>query len=239
MVIEYKGANFHGFQKQPGGVKTVQGCLEETLTKIVGAEVKVEGAGRTDAGVHAWGQVIGFELPEEHDLERLARSLNRMLAPDISVRDFSQAPQGFDPRRDARYREYRYLVLRRKEPSPLLSEFSYHHPLSLYDELIKTGARLLLGVHEFSAFCCKSEGLDCNREVFLCEWEKAWGDLYWLRIRANAFLYKMARVTTGALLKLGRGDMTLEELKENLSSGSMSCCDPLPPQGLFLWEVGY
>jgi tRNA pseudouridine38-40 synthase len=236
--LEYKGTLFHGFQKQPG-LPTVQGELDSAILTYTGQEVRSLGAGRTDAGVHALGQTAAFDLDERVDIGRTFRSLNGLLPRGISIIDMREVAPDFDPRRDAVWREYRYFVLNRRAPSPLLEDLAYHFPGELDGELVKEGCALCEGEHDFSAFRAGTEEKSTARTVLECEFTESYPDLLCCKVRANSFLYKMVRIMAGALLAVGSGRMALPELSSHLEGGSGPCAEPLPGHGLYLWEVSY
>lgn len=238
VTLEYLGTAFHGFQKQPG-LLTVQGSLEKALLTVTGEEIKVSGAGRTDAGVHAVGQAAAFDLPFEADTEKAMRSITALLPDGAAVTSMREVADGFDPRRNALWREYRYFILNRRAPSPLVGGLSFHFPSGLDLEPMVRACALALGEHDFSAFRTGSEERSTVREVMRCEAERPFRDMVVVTVRANAFLYKMVRILCGALLEVGSGGMNLEGFSSHLEGGVKPCADPLPAHGLFLWEVGY
>lgn len=237
--VEYVGTRFHGFQRQPG-LATVQGELERAVSSFTGREVRVLGAGRTDAGVHALGQAAAFDLDGPVDEHKALSSLNALTGPDISVGEVSHVDDGFDPRREALWREYRYFVLNRRAPSALLAPFSHHVPGDLDRDRMSQAAALLEGEHDFSAFRAKADGeAHARRTVLACEVSEPFGDVLSIRVRANAFLYKMVRIMAGAITCVGGGRMEVEAVRCALEGAEKPCADPLPPQGLFLWHVKY
>jgi tRNA pseudouridine38-40 synthase len=237
--IEYSGAGFHGFQRQPG-LCTVQGEVERVLTQVTGEETRLAGAGRTDAGVHAVGQAAAFDLEGPVDTGRLAAAINGLLRGRVSVRDMRPVAASFDPRRDALWREYRYMVLNRSHPSPLLEPYSHHVPWELDRNSMSRACSSLLGTHDFSAFRVQA-GVDESpvREVFECDIVEAWDSLLCFRVRANAFVHRMVRLLAGAVFAVGSEKMTLDELERHLGGGKKPCVEALPACGLFLWEVAY
>lgn len=238
VTLEYDGSGFNGFQKQPG-LPTVQGALQSAIVTYAGEEVRVMGAGRTDAGVHAVGQAAAFDLEREVEPLKAMSGLNALLPAGAAVAGMREVPDGFDPRRDALWREYRYFILNRTHRSPLLAGYTHHvaRPLDLH--AMRRACALLVGEHDFSAFRLKSENGSDVRNVLECAIEEKRYGVILFRIRANAFLYRMVRIISGALVLVGRGKMTVDEFEGHLSGGPGPCADALPPQGLFLWEVRY
>jgi tRNA pseudouridine38-40 synthase len=239
VTLEYRGSQFHGFQKQPG-LPTIQGALEAALVSLTGEEIRAHGAGRTDTGVHSLGQTAVFDLPFEADTDRTVVSLNALLPGGVSVSSMRKVRDGFDPRREALWREYRYFILNRAAPSALLDDFTYHFPWSLDRKLMDSACEAFLGEHDFSAFRAKSQEEGSVRKVLRCEVVEVFDGVLSFVVRADSFLYKMVRILAGALTSVGSGRMTLEELEGHLAAASTGpCADPLPARGLFLWRVAY
>jgi tRNA pseudouridine38-40 synthase len=230
---------FHGFQKQPG-LLTIQGALEGALVALTGQEIRVFGAGRTDTGAHAVGQAAAFDMPSEVDTSRTLVSLNALLPEGVAVTTMRPAPDGFDPRRDALWREYRYFILNRVAPSALLDEFTYHFPRELDVGLMNKACGSFVGGHDFSAFRAKSPDESSVRNVMECDTVEIFEGLVSMRVRADSFLYRMVRIMAGAVVSVGSGKMTLEELVTCIDGpATRPCSDPLPARGLFLWQVSY
>ncbi|MBU4175853.1 MAG: tRNA pseudouridine(38-40) synthase TruA, partial [Actinobacteria bacterium] len=187
ITIEYRGTHFHGFQKQPG-LPTVQGALENALLTFTGEETVVQGAGRTDAGVHAVGQAVAFEVPGGLNTGKATRGLNALLPPGVAITAMRAVRDDFDPRRDAIWREYRYFILNRLLPSPLLEEYTYHPPRELDLPLMEQACALVPGERDFSAFKAKSEDESCVRKVVRCELLDVAPGVICLVVRAESFL---------------------------------------------------
>jgi tRNA pseudouridine38-40 synthase len=240
VTLEYKGTDFRGFQKQPG-MPTVQGALESAIVAFSGQEAHTLGAGRTDAGVHALGQVAAFDLDGEVDTGRASRGLNALLPDGIAVTGMREVPPRFDPRRDALSREYRYFILNRRAPSALLAEYAYHLHGSLDPERAARACSMIVGEHDFSAFRVKAEEGTTRRTVFECDLEtmEMFPELLYVRVRAVSFLYRMVRLLVGAVMAVGTERMSLEEFEGHLGGGTRPCVDPLPAHGLFFWGVTY
>lgn len=239
VTVEYRGTSFHGFQKQPG-LPTVQGSLQSALIALTGQEIRAHGAGRTDTGVHAFGQAAAFDMPGEVDTGRTLVSLNALLPDGISISAIRRVGDGFDARRDAQWREYRYFILNRVAPSALLDEFTHHFPRDIDVELMNRACAAFVGQHDFSAFKAKSREESPLRNVMACEAAEIFPGLISIWVRADSFLYRMVRIMAGALTAAGTGKMDVEELEGFLADGGVRpCADPLPARGLFLWEVHY
>ncbi|MHB1456677.1 MAG: tRNA pseudouridine(38-40) synthase TruA, partial [Armatimonadota bacterium] len=200
-VIEYDGADFHGFQIQPN-TRTVQHTLEKTLSGLLKVETRIVGAGRTDAGVHATRQVISFRVDNGFPPENLCIALNGILPGDVKIKSTEIADDNFNARYSAKSRTYVYAILNRQQPSVYLSRYTWHVRQHLDTEMMKDAASRLIGSHDFSSFgtpdhsgCSTIRQLSC-----LSVWRRK--DAVFLRIRANAFLRGMARAMTGVLVEV-------------------------------------
>jgi tRNA pseudouridine38-40 synthase len=245
LTVAYDGAGFHGFAPNPG-VRTVGGTLRQAIEKVTRCPVELTCAGRTDAGVHAWGQVVSFDLPADRfDPVALARSLNRLCGPAIVVRDARAAPADFDARRSATGRTYRYTIVNRPVPDPFLTHVAWHvaEPLDL--ELLHLGCDPLVGEHDFSAFCRKPRHRDGSEPSLVRSVRRAgWSDLgdgvLRFEIEANAFCHQMIRSLVGTLVDVGSGRRHAGELLGILAARDRANASTLaPPQGLCLWAVDY
>jgi tRNA pseudouridine38-40 synthase len=236
--IEYDGTDFYGFQVQPAR-RTVQGEIERALEKLVGVETRIAGAGRTDRGVHAQGQVIGFEVEWQHSLSDLHRALNAVLARDVAILELARAPEGFHPRFSALNRSYRYTVLNRPRRSPLLERTAWHVAQDLDVARMAKAAAFLVGTHDCSTFGCPPQGENAVRTVQRAEWQER-GSVLTFDIQANAFLNRMVRSIVGTLVLVGWGRVSPEEFKAILQSRDRSQIRQVAPaRGLCLERVGY
>lgn len=239
LVLEYDGTAYHGWQVQPG-LDTVQGRLEAVLAQLASAPVHVMGAGRTDAGVHALGQVATCSADLRQDEPTLRRALNALLPRDIVVREVESAPADFDARRCAKSKTYRYTLLRRAVPSALHGRFSLYVPYPLNVDAMTEAARHLVGTHDFSAFragtCAAATPV---RTVYRGDWHVT-GDLWRFEIVGNAFLQHMVRIIVGTLLDVGRGRRGAADVPEILASRDRRRAGKTaPPHGLCLVAVHY
>jgi tRNA pseudouridine38-40 synthase len=247
MTVAYDGSGFHGFAPNPG-VRTVGGTLGEAIRKVTRSPVELTCAGRTDTGVHAWGQVVSFDLPADRlDPGALARSLNRLLSPAIVVRDVGPAPDDFDARRSAVARTYRYTIVNRPVPDPFLARVAWHVAEPLEVELLLLGCDPLVGEHDFSAFCRKPRqrggaGADASlvRHVRRAGWTDMGDGVLRFEIEANAFCHQMIRSVVGTLVDVGLGRKHAGDLLGILAGRDRSRASTLaPPEGLCLWSVSY
>jgi tRNA pseudouridine38-40 synthase len=238
LEVSYDGTGFHGFARQPQ-VRTVQGEIEAALNRVLKLSVETTGAGRTDTGVHAVGQVVSFVAIEELDLVRLQRSLNGILHPEVVVTRLAMEAPGFDARFSAAWREYRYQILNGPHSDPLRRTFTWHVSDSLDLHAMNGAAEQLIGEHNFASFCRAPASGASVRRVLEARWS-ADLPLVVLRIRANAFCHQMVRSMVGFMVEVGRGRRRAEETAAVLAAADRSAAGPMaPPQGLILWEVGY
>lgn len=236
--VAYDGSGFRGYASQTGQ-RTVQDELESALSKLVGGELSTVVAGRTDAGVHARGQVVSFVTAAVIDSERLRRSVNALVGPEITVMSASQAADDFHARFSAKWRRYRYLIDPGPSPDPLLRHMVWHVGRDLDLEAMRAVAAAFEGQHDFSAFCKSVEGKSNVRHVEQAELREADGLLeFW--IKANAFCHQMVRSLVGYMYDVGRGFSDLGAVAEVIAAGDRSAVATVaPPHGLTLWEVGY
>jgi tRNA pseudouridine38-40 synthase len=262
LLIAYDGTGFRGFA-QNEGVRTVMGVLTDAISLVVRAPVELTGAGRTDAGVHAWGQVVSGDLPDDTDLDALVRRLNKLCAPDVAVRSAAWTLAHFDARFSAMWRHYRYHVWNVPTPNPLLAARAWwvHQPLDL--GLMNAAAGPLVGEHDFGSFCRRVKVGDDEPEKSLvrnvvsaawCLVDDLWGGqptrdagsaphtprLLRFEIRANAFCHQMVRSITGTLVDIGMGKLGVDAVPNILAARDRQVAGQVAPaHGLTLWEVGY
>ena len=236
--VEYDGTDFYGFQVQLEQ-RTVQGEIERALEAVTRAETRVIGAGRTDRGVHARGQVISFEGRWRHSLADLQRALNATLGADVCIVDLELAPEGFHPRFSALRRAYRYTILRRFWRSPLERRAAWHVSQELDIGRMVEASRCLVGTHDFSTFGRPPQGENAVRTVFGAEWE-AQGARLFFNIEANAFLYRMVRSIVGTLVLAGLGQVSPGDVESFLQARDRSLVRQVAPaHGLCLMRVDY
>jgi tRNA pseudouridine38-40 synthase len=254
MVVAYEGSAFHGFAPNPG-VVTVGGTLGRSLRRILGYEPRLVCAGRTDAGVHAWGQVVSFDAADI-DVDRVQKSLNGLCGPAIVVRSLEKAPGSFDARFSAVSRTYRYRVLNRRVPDPFLGDTSWHVVDGLDVDAMNRSGRDLLGEHDFSSFCRRrlvqvedaEVEASMTREVLSVAWGRlsprypgdGEADLLELWITATAFCHQMVRSIAGTLVDVGRGRLAVDSIPSVLEARDRQAAGTVaPPCGLTLWSVAY
>lgn len=239
LTLEYDGTEFHGFQRQRK-LRTVQGVLEDRFSRLLGEQVKIVGAGRTDAGVHAQGQVANFHTSRPLALERMAAVLNAALPEDVKVQACAEVETSFHARRCARSRTYRYTVIERAMPSPLLGRFALIVPDRLEVAAMDSAAAKLLGSHDFRALQASgSETLTTERNMLRCECRRR-ADRIEIVAEADSFLYRMVRNLAAALVEVGRGKLSPGALAEAIARGErLPKLPPAPACGLCLVRVSY
>ncbi len=239
LILGYDGTDFHGFQKQKG-LRTVQEELERTLTTLLGHIVTVKAAGRTDAGVHAEGQVVSFWTNCPIPVDRIPLALNSLLPSDIVAKMATEVGPDFHPRFDATSRVYRYLIDNRQAPSILLKRYAWHIPEPLDIKAMRQAAQYLIGVHDFASFHASGSDLGSTvREMKRVTVAKRNG-IVAITMEANAFLYHMARIIVGTLVEIGFGRMKPEEMKAILEARNRTMAGKTaPPHGLCLMQVKY
>jgi tRNA pseudouridine38-40 synthase len=239
LLLEYEGTAYAGFQVQPGQ-PTVQGELESALRQLLQHEVKVRGASRTDAGVHALGQVVAFPLPRPMPLSNLVHGLNYHLPKDIAVRDACKAPDAFDPRREALWRSYQYTILLRRSRSALWRGSAYQVAEQLDWDSMAWGASLIRGERDWSTFAAalspRRNPMRRIESTTLCRS----GERLTINMTANAFLPQQVRRTVGALLRLGRVKLTRDEFAALVDHGRPGQASWVAPaRGLCLTHIEY
>jgi tRNA pseudouridine38-40 synthase len=254
MTVAYDGSTYHGFAAQPG-LRTVAGTLGEALSKLLGHPVDLTGAGRTDKGVHAWGQVVSFDAEADRfDPLRLQRSLNGLCGPTLVVREVEPAARGFDARFSARSRRYRYTVVNRPVADPFRWSTSWHvaEPLDL--AALRLAADPFIGEHDFSSFCRRprpgrragcGEGAEPEqpslvRRVIDCAWDEVEEGLLRFEVEATSFCHQMVRSMVGSMVDAGRGRRRAGDMGAIIRARSRAAAGDLAPaRGLCLWEVRY
>lgn len=242
LILAYDGTNYSGFQKQSGsGLHTVQERLEEALAALAHTAISVVGAGRTDAGVHARGQVVSFRTGTwTIPTGRIVPALNSVLPPDIAALAAREVPPEFHARYSARAKTYTYTIHNGPVRSPFHRLYAHHLPHPLDERRMTEAARFLVGEHDFSSFQAAGRTVQSAvRTVFACDVARD-GDLVRLTVRGSGFLYKMVRAIAGTLIEVGCGRRRPEEVAEILAARDRSLAGPTaPPQGLCLESVEY
>ncbi len=247
LVLAYDGTAFHGFAANRG-VRTVAGAVEEVLARVLGYRVGLTCAGRTDKGVHAWGQVVTFDAPADRaDPGALARAVNGLCGPEVVVRAAAVVDGAFDARFSALSRRYRYRIVNRPVADPFLASFAWHVPEPLDLPVMELACDPLLGEHDFAAFCrrprngkVRGDETSLRRRVLDARWVDEGGGSMRFEIEATAFCHQMVRSIVGTLVDTGLGRRRAGDMAGVLRSGKRSAAGPVaPPHGLCLWAVRY
>lgn len=246
LVLEYDGGDFHGWQSQQS-VRTVEGVLLEALCHVTGESPRLSAAGRTDAGAHSHGQVVGLPLARTWEPERLSNALNAVLPPDVAVRSVAPARDGFNARFDALSRTYKYVVVARRARSPLLRRHAWQVSGDLDLTAMREACALLVGRRDFAAFGrSPREGGSTVRTVERAEVRRAIAaeaghtPAYVIEVSADAFLYGMMRTIAGALVAVGRGRMSVADVAAMLADPTdCATVTVAPARGLHQWSVTY
>jgi tRNA pseudouridine38-40 synthase len=240
--VAYDGTEFFGFQRQ-ANARTVQGEIETALEKVTGRQTGVMGAGRTDAGVHATGQVIAFEADWRHGMDALTKALNITLPEDVAVRELAECSADFHPRFDAQSRTYEYTVLVSEVKQPLLRRTTWQLERKPDLAAMNSASAQLIGPHDFAAFGSAPSGREEEttvRDVLRAGWRESGCGALVFTIEANAFLFRMVRRLVLALVRVGQGQMSADELKNILESRDAQRIKGLAPAcGLCLVDVKY
>jgi len=252
IIVAYDGTGFHGWQRQPS-LPTVQACLEEAIAQVTGEPVKLFGSGRTDAGVHALGQVANFTSSCGIPLSNLIKAVNNVLPPEIRVRQAGEVAPGFHARYDVRSKTYRYRILQSEVCSPFLWRFVWSHPYLLDRGRMAAAARSFIGTHDFTSFAASDTSEDdgpehktadstsMTRTVFSSRilWSAKTQMLVY-EVRGSGFLHHMVRNLTGTLVEVGRCKLQTDDVIRILKARDRTLAGPTAPaQGLCLVRVEY
>lgn len=241
LTLAYDGTGFRGWARQRDpSIRTIEGVLSAHLERVLQEPVKLSVAGRTDAGVHARGQVASFVTESLVPSERLQKALNGSLAPEVVVMDAADAPEGFDARFSARAREYVYRIHEAALPDPFTARFAWSRPGRLRQRPMREAARMLVGEHDFTSFC-RHPGGDRStvRDLRRLSVDRR-GDLLSIRAEANAFLHHMVRSLVGTLVAVGEGMLEAAAMPDILEARERGAAGrPAPARGLTLERVSY
>lgn len=241
LVIAYDGTAYHGWQRQASGIDTVQQRIEQTATAVVRHPVTVHGAGRTDAGVHAEGQVANFYTTRDNiPLPGLRRAINSRLPDDIGIRSINEVPPGFHASRSAVGKTYRYRIYVAPTPPTDVGRFVYHYWKPLDVAAMRAGARWLLGRHDFASFASAGDERDNTvRTVFRCDVTEADREVR-VFVQGDGFLYKMVRNIVGTLVEVGRGHWPADQVGQILAAADRQAAGPAAvAEGLAMLCVHY
>ena len=239
LIVAYDGTNYCGWQVQPNGI-TIEQVLNENLSKLLGEEIAVTGASRTDSGVHSMGNVAIFDTETRMPADKISFALNQRLPEDIVVQDSCEVPSDWHPRYQVSRKTYEYRILNRtfRMPNRRLDTYFYHHKLDV--DKMKQAASYLVGEHDFKSFCAVGAQVKTTtRTIYSCELKQD-GELLTIRITGSGFLYNMVRIIAGTLVEVGRGAFAPSEVKEMLEQKERGRAGATaPPQGLVLLGIVY
>ncbi len=245
LLVAYNGGSFHGFAPNPE-VRTIGGVLRDAISTIVQRDVELTVAGRTDAGVHASGQVVSCDLPANTNFFRLLAGINQMCAPHVAVRNAQWVGDEFNARYSAQWRHYVYTVLNSPTPDPLLADRSWHVRTPLNVAVMQLACDPLIGQHDFTTFCKKpperSDGkeMSMKRRVISASWRDTGNGVLTFNIRANAFCHNMVRSIVQLHVDIGKGKRPPSDVRLGIVSRDRAFVPRLAPsEGLCLTEVGY
>lgn len=240
LKIQYDGSRYLGWQRLGNSDMTIQGKLEDVISRMTGEDISIIGSGRTDAGVHARGHISNFTTSSDMALTEMKTYMNHYLPKDIVIWDISEAPERFHSRYNVKGKKYSYYIWTGEVQPPFIRKYSWHMKERLDQEKIKEASAKLMGTHDFIGFSSlKKTKKSTVRRLDSIEFEMD-GDMLVLSFIGNGFLYNMVRILTGTLLDIGSGKVNLEMIEEIFKSGIRSEAGiTVPPHGLFLEEVYY
>ena len=239
MVVAYDGTNYCGWQIQPNGT-TIQGVLNDRLSELLGEKIEVMGASRTDAGVHALGNVCVFDTNTRIPGEKISYALNQSLPEDIRIQLSEEVEPDFHPRYADSEKTYEYRILNRHFPVPTERLYSYFYHYRLDEQLMREAASFLIGRHDFASFCGSGAQVKSTvRTVTRAEIFRD-GDIVTIRISGTGFLYNMVRIIAGTLIEIGNGQYPPEKMKEIMDARDREAAGPTAPaRGLTLMGIEY
>lgn len=239
LTVAYDGTNYHGWQVQPNG-NTIEAELNRHLSELLGEEIRVTGASRTDAGVHALGNVAVFDTAARMPAEKISYAMNTRLPADIRIQESCEVAPDFHPRFRAAVKTYEYRILNRRFPDPTKRLYSYFYYYPLDVERMRAAAAYLVGEHDFQSFCTmKPEMENTVRRIYSLDIEKE-RDVILLRVTGNGFLYNMVRIIAGTLIRVGGGFFSPEDMQTILEGKNRKLAgETARPEGLTLVEIRY
>ena len=239
MTVAYDGTNYKGWQVQPNGI-TIEEVLNRELTRLLGEDIVVTGASRTDSGVHSLGNVAVFDTRTRMPADKISFALNQRLPEDIVVQGSCEVPQDWHPRYQNSTKTYEYRILNRtfRMPTRRLDTYFYHHPLD--DKKMRAAAAYLVGEHNFKSFCAVGAQVKSTvRTIYACDVERK-NDVITIRVTGNGFLYNMVRIIAGTLIRVGGGEWEPEQIQEILAARDRSAAgSTAPAHGLTMIGIVY
>lgn len=239
LIVAYDGTEYSGWQIQPEA-PTIEMCLDKAIHELTGENVHVTGASRTDAGVHAYGNVAVFDTESTIPGDRFTFALNRFLPDSIVIQDSWEVSSDFHPRHCNTRKTYEYRILNTAVPLPQKRNFTWHVTGSIDIEKMKEAAAYIVGEHDFKSFCCvRTQAESTVRTIYSLEVMQEGSEII-IRIKGNGFLYNMVRIIAGTLVEVGLGKIKPEEITGIIESKDrQKAGKTLPPYGLYLVEVNY
>ena len=240
MVIEYDGSNFKGFQKLKDNQNTIQGKLEAVLSQMTGEDIEIIGSGRTDMGVHAYGQVVNFKTNCDYSLSKIQKYLYEYLPQSIGIKDIEEVDDRFHSRYNAKRKVYLYKIDNNKYPSPFNRKYTCHVAKKLDIDSMREASKVFIGKHDFTSFCSsRSKKKSHIREIYSIAINENDGIIE-IYVEGNGFLYNMVRIIVGTLIDAGHHKITAQEVKNILELKDRSKSpETAPANGLFLYRVKY
>lgn len=239
LQICYDGTRYKGWQRLPGVENTIQGKLEQTLSRILGEAIKISGSGRTDAGAHALGQVANFHCESQMPCDQILSELRRYLSEDIGIESCQEASERFHARLNCKTKTYQYRIWNSTKPCVFQRRFVYMMPDALDVELMRQASEIFIGEHDFSAFCAnKKMKKSTVRRIDRIAIERD-GEEVTLTFTADGFLYNMVRILVGTLLEVGLHKRDVDSLSDLFGAKREEAGHLVPAQGLCLMEVNY
>lgn len=240
LVVAYDGTDYCGWQVQPSGI-TIEEVLNRELSDLLGEEIRVIGASRTDSGVHSLGNVAVFDTATRIPAEKICYALNQRLPEDIVVQSSCETPSDFHPRRCYSEKTYEYRILNRRLPMPTLRRYTYFYYRPLQVEKMQQALDYLVGEHDFKSFCSvKTAVEDTVRTILSGKVERTPEDVVIIRITGTGFLYNMVRIIAGTLISVGIGELEPEDMVRILEEKDRGAAGPTaPPQGLTMMGIFY
>jgi tRNA pseudouridine38-40 synthase len=239
LLIQYDGSVYHGWAAQPG-MPTIQGTLTDAIEKLTGRRVELLGSSRTDAGVHALGQVAMFTIDSPVPTENFTRALNNMLPDDIAVMEAVEVPDSFDPISNTKSKIYRYTIYTGSIRPVMQIRYCWHRPGKLDVEAMQAAAKILLGTHDFKSFASAADTRESSiRTIITCQ-VAGQGEWITFDVQADGFLYNMVRNIVGTLVEVGRGRWTTQDIEKILAAKNRTEAGPIAPaSGLCLMRIFY
>lgn len=240
MTVEYDGSRYKGFQRLKDNDMTIQGKIEAVLSKMANEDIEIIGSGRTDMGVHSYGQVVNFKTKSTDSIEKMQKYLYEYLPEDIVIRNIEEVGERFHSRYNAKSKVYLYRIDNNKFHNTFNRKYSYHVEKKLDIGLMREGSKYLIGEHDFTSFASSKSKKKSNvREIYSIEIQEN-KNLIEIYIDGNGFLYNMVRIIAGALVDVGLRKKTPEDIKAMLEvKNRVEASDTAPSKGLFLYKVKY